>query len=323
MALSSWAERIRAGDVRALARAMTAVENREPAAALLLKEMFPASGEAAVIGITGAPGSGKSTLTDRLTAAYRARLQTVGIVAVDPSSPFRGGAILGDRIRMQQHHADPGVFIRSMATRGFLGGLAEATTDVVTLLDAARRHRIIVETVGVGQDEVDIIKLADVTVVVLVPGMGDEVQTLKAGIMEIGDVFVINKADRGADRLEQELRAMLQLAPEQAAWHPPIVKTVATEGLGIEDLLAAIEKCLQWLGQDHRLLRRRQSNWSSRLLQLVRERVTARLHDVTGAAELEAMAGDVAARRTDPYSVADELIARLLANDSTSVIAKE
>ena len=209
--VESWAQQIRAGEVRAISRAITAIENHDPVADELLKMLFYSTGRASIIGITGAPGTGKSTLVDRLAGAYRRSGKTVGIIAVDPTSPFTGGAILGDRIRMQGHASDAGIFIRSMATRGFLGGLARATADVSLLLDAAGKEIIIIETVGVGQDEVDIVRLADCTLVLLVPGLGDDVQNMKAGLMEIGHVFVINKSDReGADRLEQQVHAMLR-----------------------------------------------------------------------------------------------------------------
>src|SRR6516225_4031849 len=234
---SKWVERIRQGDVRAVARAISMIEDGRPESTALLKALFPFSGRARVIGMTGAPGAGKSTLVDQLAREYRKQERTVGIIAVDPTSPYSGGAILGDRIRMQAHHADPGIYIRSMATRGFLGGLARATTDVTSMLDASGKDLVLIETVGVGQDEVDIVRLADITVVILVPGMGDDVQTIKAGIMEIADIFVINKSDReGADRVEREIRAMQTLATRADQWTPPVVKTVATEGKGIEAL---------------------------------------------------------------------------------------
>src|SRR5512135_639684 len=237
----NWVERLRNGDTRALARAISAVENHAPESLPLLKALFPLSGHARVLGLTGAPGAGKSTLVDQLAREYRRQERTVGIIAVDPTSPYTGGAILGDRIRMQSHHADPGIYIRSMATRGFLGGLARATTDVTTALDASGKDVVMIETVGVGQDEVDIVRLADVTVVILVPGMGDDVQTIKAGIMEIADIFVINKSDReGAERVEREIRAMQTLAIRKDNWTPPIVKTVASEGQGVTELVAAI-----------------------------------------------------------------------------------
>lgn len=238
--MSDWADKIRSGDARALARAATAVENHESRGRELLHEMAPCAGHARIVGVTGPPGAGKSTLVDAIALALRKAGKTVAILAVDPSSRITGGAILGDRIRMQQHHADPGIFIRSMATRGSLGGLARATRDLARLMDCAGRDYVLIETVGVGQDEVEIAGLAQVTVVVLVPGMGDDVQAIKAGIMEIADVFVINKADQpGADRVERELQAMLSLAEGHA---PAIVRTVATDGAGIDELLAAIDQ---------------------------------------------------------------------------------
>jgi LAO/AO transport system kinase len=232
------ARKIRDGDARALARAATGIENRDPRALDLLRELAPLAGRARILGITGPPGAGKSTLVDALAAALRRQGKTVAIIAVDPSSRISGGAIMGDRIRMQRHHADPGIFIRSMATRGTTGGLARATADLARLMDAAGKDYVVIETVGVGQDEVEIAGLAQVTVVVLVPGMGDGVQAIKAGILEIAGVFVINKADQpGADRLESELQGMLSLA---SGPKPPIVKTVATEGIGIPELLEAV-----------------------------------------------------------------------------------
>jgi LAO/AO transport system kinase len=230
--MTEWASKIREGDARALARAATAVENRDPAVAGTMADLARFAGQARIVGITGPPGAGKSTLVDALARELRARSKTVAIIAVDPSSRISGGAILGDRIRMQAHHADPGIFIRSVATRGAVGGLSRAPADLARLMDAAGKDYVIIETVGVGQDEVDIAGLADVTVVVLAPGMGDEIQAIKAGIMEIADVFVINKADLpGAD----------QVASEAAEEHKPVVKTVATEGTGVAQLLAEIE----------------------------------------------------------------------------------
>jgi LAO/AO transport system kinase len=299
--MGSLAEAILRGDTRALARAATAVENRRPEALALLQELFPRTGRATLIGVTGPPGAGKSTLVDQLARSLRAEGRTVGIVAVDPTSPFSGGAILGDRVRMQAHHADPGVFIRSMATRGALGGLAAATTDIALLLDAAGREVILIETVGVGQDEVEVARLADVTLLVLVPGMGDDVQSMKAGIMEIADVLVINKSDRaGADTLERELRAALSLGGRQ----PPILRTVATEGKGIGEVLAAV-RSFQESGP---AANRRVELWAGRLREMLRERLLERLP----AGEIEAAAQDVAARRRDPYSIVQEWLDALV-----------
>ncbi len=241
--MATWSEKIAAGDLRALARAATAIENREPGAQELLAELRQHAGKSPlVLGVTGAPGAGKSTLVDRLATAFRTRGKTVAIIAVDPSSSVTGGALLGDRIRMQAHHADPGIFIRSMATRGSLGGLADATAGLVRLFAAAGRDVVIVETVGVGQAEVAVAKLAAVTLVVLVPGMGDDVQAFKAGIMEIADVFVINKADHpGVAQVEREIQSLLSVGHGAGGWTPPIVRTVATDGSGIDEVMAAID----------------------------------------------------------------------------------
>src|SRR5580700_6970533 len=268
--MTDWADKILAGDPRSLARAATAVENRSPAAESLLKELFPRTGRASVIGITGAPGAGKSTLTDRLVHELRREGKAVGVLAVDPTSPYSGGAVLGDRIRMLSHHADTGVFIRSMATRGHLGGLAAATTDMALLLGAAGKEVVLIETVGVGQAEVEIAKLADVTVVVLVPNMGDDVQAIKAGIMEIADVFVINKADRaGADRLEQEILGLQGLSTRRDGWVPPIIRAVATEGQGIVETLAAIRSFLARADGKNRAV----AKWTVRLREMLREKL--------------------------------------------------
>ena len=238
-----WAAQVRAGEVRAISRAITAIENHAPEAEGLLRLLFPHTGKAYLTGVTGAPGTGKSTLVDRLAALHRKNQVQVGVIAVDPTSPYSGGAILGDRIRMQGHASDSGMFIRSMATRGFLGGLAGATAEVALLLDAAGKKHVLIETVGVGQDEIDIVRLADCVLVVLVPGLGDDIQSMKAGLMEIGDIFVLNKADReGADRLEQQLLAMLSLVMPRDGWRPPVIRTVATENQGIEELAAAVKK---------------------------------------------------------------------------------
>jgi LAO/AO transport system kinase len=304
-------ERVLKGEARAVARAISKVEDGAADASALMKAVFPHTGLGLVVGITGSPGAGKSSLVDKLAWLYRSRGERVGIVAVDPSSPFSGGAILGDRIRMQALGLDPGVFIRSMATRGNLGGLARATVDAVAILDAAGFEKVIVETVGVGQDEVEIVKTADVSVVVLVPGMGDDIQAIKAGIMEIGDVFVINKADRdGVLRTEKELEALLSLAHRPDMWTPPIVKTVATEKKGVEELAAAIEsyRVFQKTNTGARERRSAVARW--RILELLRERLLARAMDAEGARErLESLAVEVAEKHRDPYSAVDELLA--------------
>jgi LAO/AO transport system kinase len=311
-AIQDWVERIRAGEVRALARAISVIEDNAPGAAQLLKALFPFSGKARVIGLTGAPGAGKSTLVDQLAREYRKQERTVGIIAVDPTSPYTGGAILGDRIRMQTHHADSGVFIRSMATRGNLGGLARATIDVATVLDASGKDMVLIETVGVGQDEIDIVRLADVTIVILVPGMGDDVQTIKAGIMEIADIFVINKSDReGADRVEREIRSMQSLAMRHDHWTPPIVKTVATEGKGIHDLAVAIANYEQFLQKQDLLLKKKISNWRERLIEMLRESLLERLlSERMKDGDLSRLAADIAEHRRDPYSLVEEIVGK-------------
>lgn len=306
---ASFIERLTAGDPRAVARAISKVEDSTADASELMKEIFPHSGKGLVIGITGAPGAGKSSLVDKLALLYRQRNERVGIVAVDPSSPFSGGAILGDRIRMQALGLDKGVFIRSMATRGNLGGLARATVDAVSILAAAGYEKVVVETVGVGQDEVEIVKAADVCVVVLVPGMGDDIQTIKAGIMEIADIFVINKADReGVYSTEKELEALLSLA-HRDGWQPPIVKTIATENKGIEDLAAAIENYREFHLRSDLGNQRRRAVAKWRILELLRERLVSRTLDSESASvRLELLADEVARRERDPYSAVEELI---------------
>ena len=303
-------ERILAGEARAVARAISKVEDNVGNAAALMKAVFPHTGRGLVVGVTGAPGAGKSSLVDRLAGLYRGRGERVGIVCIDPSSPFSGGAILGDRIRMQTLGLDPNVFIRSMATRGNLGGLSRATIDAVAILDAAGFQKIIVETVGVGQDEVEIVKTADVSVVVLVPGMGDDVQALKAGIMEISDVFVINKADReGVHRTEKELEAMLSLTMRPDLWQPPIVKTVAIENKGIEELAGAIASYREYQQKAEASHTRRASIARWRILELLREELVTRAMARDGAgSRLDALAAEVADKRRDPYSAVEEIL---------------
>ena len=308
----TWSERVRAGDVRALSRAISAVEDNAPESEPLLRALFPHSGAAHLIGVTGAPGTGKSTLVDRLAANFRRATEPVGVIAVDPSSPFTGGAILGDRIRMQGHATDDGIFIRSMATRGFLGGLARTTADVALIMDAAGKRRLLIETVGVGQDEVDIMGLADCTLVVLVPGLGDEVQAIKAGIMEIADIFVLNKADReGTDRFEQQLKAMLSLVPERAGWRAPVVRTIATENKGIGELAASIQQFREHVERSGQLHARKVANWKQRLLDLLESRFLDRVvSEGMGERGLEAAAAEIAARRRDPYDTVSEILKR-------------
>jgi LAO/AO transport system kinase len=305
-----WVDRIRAGEVRALARAISSIEDNRPESRELLKQLFNFTGHARIIGLTGAPGAGKSTLVDQLAREYRRQQRTVGIIAVDPTSPYTGGAILGDRIRMQAHHADAGIYIRSMATRGKLGGLARATTDAATVLDAAGKDVVLIETVGVGQDEIDIVRLADVTVVILVPGMGDDVQTIKAGIMEIADIFVINKSDReGAERVEREIRSMQTLSIRSDQWDPPIVKTVASEGKGISDLATAIANYEQYLRQKNLMLKKKVTNWRERLIEMLRDSLFERLlNQRLPESEIAALAAEVAEHKRDPYSLVEEIV---------------
>jgi len=312
MSASELIDKVLRGDPRSIARSITAVENGASDAAALMKGIFPHTGKALVVGITGAPGAGKSSLVDKLALFYKDRGERIGIVCVDPSSPFSGGAILGDRIRMATLGLDKNVFIRSMATRGNLGGLSRATVDAVAILDAAGFEKIIVETVGVGQDEVEIVKTADVSVVVLVPGMGDDIQAIKAGIMEIGDVFVINKSDReGVLRTQKELEALLSLAHRPDFWNPPIVKTVATENKGIEDLSAAIESYRAFQSGTEASLTRKQAVARWRLLELLQERLLNELLSQNGTeARLQQLAERVATKETDLYTAVEELIDR-------------
>lgn len=307
--IEQWVDQLRAGDPRALARAISTVENRTAGWSELLKALFPHSGQARILGLTGPPGAGKSTLVDQLAHHYRKEKRTVGIIAVDPTSPYTGGAILGDRIRMQEHFSDPGIYIRSMATRGSLGGLARTTADVATVLDASGRDLVMIETVGVGQDEVEIVRLADITIVILVPGMGDDVQTIKAGIMEIADIFVINKCDRdGAERVEREIRALQSLAVRSDHWTPPIVKTIASQGAGIAELAVAIRDYETYLQKENLALSRKVENWQNRLLEMLRDGLLERAREQLGNGALARYAAEVAEHRRDPYSLVEEIV---------------
>jgi LAO/AO transport system kinase len=311
--IKNWVDRIRSGDPRALARAITTVENRAPESLDLLKALFPHTGQARIIGLTGAPGAGQSTLVDQLAKEYRKQNKTIGIIAVDPTSPYTGGAILGDRIRMGSHYADPGIYIRSMATRGSLGGLAGTSSDVAAVLDASGRDLVLIETVGVGQDEVDIVRLAEITVVILVPGMGDDVQTIKAGIMEIADVFVINKSDReGAERVEREVRAMQSFSTRSDGWTPPIVKTVASDGQGVPELAKAIASYEDFLRTHNLSLQKRVQNWQERLVEMLRESLLERvLRDEMGDGAISRYAAEIAEHKRDPYTLVEEIVAKL------------
>jgi LAO/AO transport system kinase len=308
---NAWAAKICAGDIRAISQAITAIENHDPRAEQLLRQVFSRTGQAYITGVTGAPGTGKSTLVDRLSAHYRANQQQVGVIAVDPTSPYTGGAILGDRIRMQGHAGDSGMFIRSMATRGFLGGLARATAEVALLLDAAGKHQVLIETVGVGQDEVDIVRLADCVVVIMVPGLGDDIQNMKAGLMEIADIFVVNKSDReGADRLDHELHATLAFIMPRDGWQPQVVRTIASENKGIDVLAAKIAEFRVHFEKSGERRRKHIEHWKQRLLELLESRLLQKtLGGQHGQVRLAKLAAEVADRKKDPFTAVTEILA--------------
>ncbi|MCG3174671.1 MAG: hypothetical protein GMKNLPBB_02931 [Myxococcota bacterium] len=306
------AAQIRAGDIRAAARLMRDLDDGVPGAQDILKDLFPFTGRAWIIGVTGNPGSGKSTLVDQLIGTFRAQGKRVGVVAIDPSSPFSGGAILGDRIRMQRHSGDDGVFIRSLATRGHLGGLSASTVDVASVLDAMGFDIIFIETVGVGQDEIEVVYAADTAIVVCIPGAGDDVQSIKAGILEIADLFVVNKADReGAQRLVRDLQMLLSLAPQpEDAWPPRIHETVAVEGKGVDDLMSSLQTHRDWIqahGADRRRAKMEWRFWSIFRRTLLEEaRVESRLRQ-----RMPSLLDDLLARRRDPHTLAREEVRAL------------
>ena len=309
VAASDLLERARGGDKRATARLLSVVENDEPGAAEAMRTLYPLTGHAEIVGITGPPGGGKSTLVNRLAGAYRATIDRVAVVAVDPSSPFTGGAILGDRIRMRERFLDEGLFIRSMASRGHSGGLARATSRIVNVLDALGYGVVLVETVGVGQEEVEVVRVADTVCLVTVPGLGDDIQAIKAGVLEIADVLVVNKADRpGADETARDLAQMLTLGAPRIAWKPPIIRTIAATGEGTAELVAAIAKHRAWAAESGEREARRRAAARAEVEELLREALVRRLRDRLGEERVESAIARVAERRLDPYAAVEELL---------------
>ncbi len=315
--MSDLAQEVIKGNHRAIAQAISLVENNRSAAQKMMKKIFAHTGESIIVGITGSPGSGKSTLVDHMAGILRKNKKKIGIIAVDPSSPFSGGAILGDRIRMMQHSVDPEIFIRSMATRGHLGGLAKATGEAIAVLEAAGKDFILVETVGVGQDEVEVVKLADIILVILIPGAGDEIQVFKAGIMEIADIFILNKADSSlADRTEKQLKAMLDLGLVGKT-PPPVIKTVATEGKGVDKLIKEIDKLVMDRTQELRDSRKKRLiPWM--LMDIISEKIYHSVTQDIKASEFEEFIERIHKREIDPYTVADKIIGKLKKSKGTA-----
>jgi LAO/AO transport system kinase len=309
------ADKILKGDIKAASRLMRDIDDEMDSAIHELKQLYPRTGKAHIVGITGSPGVGKSTLVDKIIEVLREESKTVGVIAVDPTSPFSGGAILGDRIRMQRHSTDEGVFIRSLATRGYLGGISRSTHDIIKVMDAMGKNVILVETVGVGQDEVAIVNAADTSIVVLVPGLGDDIQTIKAGILEIGDIFAINKSDQqGADRLEQELRIMLEMGGERPnGWTPPIYRTEAIKGEGIKELVAGIKRYQEFSNQEGLRQKRERERVKFELLEILKSSLIKKLiQQLNEDGELDRMIEDIVKREKNPYSVVEEIIKKII-----------